>query len=730
MLALAVTACSADLTLPEGTQVLCTNDGACPDGRVCEAGYCIAPDLADRTPPKLVAIAVASPLALLLTFDERLDPESATTLERYSAQPPLAFTSAVLGAEEQSVVLAVEQQDAVTYELVVNDVRDAAGNVIAAPNDRAQFVGVKPTPDTSAPQLLVPTENQRLVRQTTTVLRWTPRTGANTYTVDVAYDAAFARPIAGSPFTVSATRPGGAPEPSYPLTLPAAVTYFWRVRADITEGPANTGQFDAIGDALHVYCERFTPCDDSGQAGNTTRPFRTINRALAVARADGITRVNVAHRGVDVPYSEVIVLVDGVSLYGGYDSGFTLRSEPTRIKGDGAIAVYGERIGTPTVMDNFAIAGGVASTITTVRLFASNAFTLSASTVDGGGDEVGQAEPIASVGVYIEASGEPAGAQPTLSGVTITTRHARARSIGVQTVRSNVVIDGVTVATGATTETFDGSTALLLEGGAVVRNSVLYAGSAENATSACVRLAILNDSRASRIERNICGTAGARETVGVRAEPIPDSAPSPVIINNVIAIEASTTTSVGVQLSRGALSNNTIGIGTCVGCARFPILTIHDNGELTIANNIAFTRGGSANGACMRMHTAPTQHPPPRIENNLFFDCPGALAEVFRSDTNTAAAVANLNDPGSYAVFVATQPQSATGNFTDGAGASYFEGPDDYHLNAGTPASVSGGGRDATSTTYGTVKGDLDGNARTCVAPGVCFSVGAYERDE
>lgn len=737
-----MSACGVDLAVPDDARILCQADRECPSGMACDAGLgtCALVAELDRAPPRLLAVAVASPIAIVVTFDERVAREAAEDITSYSASPPLAFTSATLGEEGQSVVLGVERQDAVVYALVVDGVTDASGNRIAAPNDRGTFTGVPTAPDTQPPELLLPTAGQRFVERDAVDLLWTPRDGASSYIVDVTYDEAMLQPIPGSPFVVTPTKPGGVPEPTLRLTRPQPVTFYWTVRADVTVGDAASSYFEAVSKTIHVYCPQLQACSDAGRAGNVTHPFGTIGRAIAVAAEDGLKNVFVAARGASTPYFELVALVPGVNLYGGYDQSFTTRNAVTAIRNDGSVTVYAEDIDTPTVVDGFTIEGGSNSVVHAVEALRASNLTLSNDIITGG---TASEESIA---VDISDSGSRDGVLPLITGCTIASSPAGRASIGISTTSSSIVVQGSEITAGDATAPFTSdSLGMRLQGGAVVIGNIIRSAAAQR-FSVAMRLAINELGVASRIEGNIVGTGSSDQATGITVSNAARSDTSrllsPVVSNNVIDVIAGSSTfgvaATGIYAHRGAVTNNTVVLGTCpaAGCTRYGMNVVAKDGELVVANNVIAMNGGtSATGACLGIDTSPQQqtHPPARLENNLLVECPESRFVRLYDIAGSSAAITTIgavNQPSSFTVFVATPPTSATGNFSEAAMA-YFEDPanGDYHWNASTTATVKGSGLDASGPTYGNVTSDLDGSARTCAGPGACYSVGAYELD-
>lgn len=168
-------------------------------------------------------------------------------------------------------------------------------------------------------------------------LRWAAIKFASNYEVQVATDNNFTNILLKKTIADS----------FLDVTLPDAVTYYWRVRANLTAaGKYSQGSFEGMDDAVYVYCDASVSCIDDGLVGNKAKPFRTITRALTEASANRIGQVKVAARDLSsTAYREAINLVPKVSLYGGYTSDFkesnrNISTNVTRIYNDGVTAMY------------------------------------------------------------------------------------------------------------------------------------------------------------------------------------------------------------------------------------------------------------------------------------------------------------------------------------------------------------------------------------------------------
>ncbi|GAB4432523.1 MAG: hypothetical protein OHK0011_15410 [Turneriella sp.] len=168
--------------------------------------------------------------------------------------------------------------------------------------------------DRSPPKPITPDDFR--VKGTSSILSWSASAGASRYTVDIAQDASFSQPMAGSPFVSN--------EASLEVAFADANTYFWRVRANTTEAGrfSDIRKVHVLGGAMRVFCPSTTAtCSNAGRYGTKNFPYEVIKDTLAEAKGSGVA-VHVAARsggGANLFYAERITLLEGVSILGGYD---------------------------------------------------------------------------------------------------------------------------------------------------------------------------------------------------------------------------------------------------------------------------------------------------------------------------------------------------------------------------------------------------------------------------
>lgn len=339
MAALLLPACVVNLELPSegGMEVTCARHEDCPAGTSCNVntGRCVAE--LDTAPPRLVGASATSPLTVVVVFSEPLA-ASSVSHAAFTLSPTLTTHAARPSEDGREVELTTDVQSPGTqYTLSVTGVADTSGNPVG-PGESVVFTGYGVLADPRPPEPLAPAPSSAATQLQAT-LEWTGRLGATSYQVDVAFDPDFASPMPGSPFTTTKT--------TLQLTLPEPVTYHWRVRANVTEpGEYGVSQFDAVGDALYVYCPA-NQADDCAarqpQTGSKSHPFARPSLAVAAMGALGVDEIRVAARQgtgeQPIPYRDMVRLHGvGARLVGGYDATFATKDPdawPTVIRSPG-----------------------------------------------------------------------------------------------------------------------------------------------------------------------------------------------------------------------------------------------------------------------------------------------------------------------------------------------------------------------------------------------------------
>ncbi len=702
-----LSACSANLSAPDLAEIQCTRSSDCPPKWVCQTtlARCVAVAAINTTPPKLALAVAASPQLIELTFDEAVAARGAVVASNYTTTPAIGIDSALLDADQQTVVLSVHgQQGGQAYTVAVQNVADLAGNLIGSDN-QASFTGVAAAPNPSAPEAIAPEAGARFFSATTVSVSWTGRDGARSYLVEVANASDFANAVS---YPVVADGPDDPPPTSLTVDTPTAATYFWRVSSDISLGASGGSFFEVLGNTSYVYCPASTSaCDDTGHAGNLSNPFQTINRALADAKEHGIGEVRVADRGGGVAYPELVILPGGSDLRGGYGPDFSDASQAsgtfvTHIASGGTYTLYADGITTTTVVDSFHFDGGSANVVHTLQVAnCTGALTFSNDTISGG---VAVTESVAAQ-VTAETALESG---PNFIKDILTAGDGALSSTALSVVSSSVSVSQSTLRGGASTNTSYGLFAADSSGGAsvILTDNDIASPAIGNAVSTGVTV---SNGAHSRITSN--KIRGGSTGLDVNAA-------TTVIANNDICAGV-----IGVVIEKAWLVNNTICTGDPGrGITPAPYYAVQDLAVGSIvANNILFSRASS--GVCYRASNTGVT-----FENNLLFDC-ATFVDAAKGD----GALTTIGDANTASEF--GSPASITsGNVTDAGAETYFSDfsfvGGNLQLEASTPDPIRLGGLDASGASLGSVTDDFNHKTRTCPTPGSnCYSLGAYEED-
>ncbi len=552
--------------------------------------------------------------------------------------------------------------------------------------------------DVTAPAILSPAPSGGgRAPNLTTKLIWATKIPAKYYEVEVASDNAFQNPISGSPFRVM------APTTELAVTLSDAVRYYWRVRTNYNAaGVWSTGYFDAMNSSVHVYCPQASAtCDDTGQSGNKTHPFRTISGALAYARSATVTDILVAHRGGTVAYNDTVVVISGVNLKGGYTSTFLeadrsmADANKSRVSFAGT-AVFALNITATTVAEGFHIvATGNASTIVLIAS-ADNNFTLQNNRI-----ETTVAQPGPSYGILVQNSGTSPANGPNISNNVIL-------SGNIPTIRSST------------------TAAIRLESSAPnIRNNYIKSGATIQGITDFLSL-----------------SAGLLSVTS-----------NPLVVNNVIVAGQITEAgalswSIGAyhfSATGGTYSNNTIATLSANGNA-YAFTINGGTGKPLITNNILFNAAGGR-----IVYEWNSTDNPVSIHNNAFIGDSGGVHYHNSGGTAVSSGNGNLAQINSSAATNGGAAATVSGNMTTLSNTCIpfiAYATDDWRLqqngcSANEWRDLRYGGRDTTlsncgtgSAACGSVTTDINGVSRTAVNSGSSplasaagYSIGAYEND-
>jgi hypothetical protein len=105
----------------------------------------------DIISPQLIGSAIINPTLVELTFSESIEQASAQNNNSYSINNGIVISSAVQVSGNKVRLQTTQHQPNVTYTVVVNNIKDLAGNVISSSNNSAQYSYVG---DTTPPTLV------------------------------------------------------------------------------------------------------------------------------------------------------------------------------------------------------------------------------------------------------------------------------------------------------------------------------------------------------------------------------------------------------------------------------------------------------------------------------------------------------------------------------------------------------------------------------------------------
>ncbi len=721
-LMMGLTACTANLILPEETQIVCVDDGDCPSPRTCEVAIkrCVDVGLVDEEPPTLIAATASDSTHVVLELSEVIDPRT-SDITRYALTPTLTVEDAEVATSYRQVRLTVDPQEpGRDYVVRVSGIADVAGNAIA---DGAQisFIGFGAAPDRNPPEIIAPLDAE-VRREASVTLVWTRRAYAEQYEVEVAYDAAFTQPVAGFPLSVV------DPQTSLTYDFPAEVRYYWRVRATSTrQGEYGIGMFDRLGAVMHVYCPAGDSCSDDGAAGNVSAPFRTLVGAVARARASGIHTFRVAARGGGAAYAEHVTIGFGVELRGGYTPTFDEASRDPAVNvtniaasAGPALLVFG--VSEPIVIDGFFLRSVADDAL---RVNGGSDVTISNNDVAGAESAIAVENSVLDTDQNLIVGNVIHSLTPQ-SGHGIVVRSAGA------TIRDNVIdISACTSAckdaAGIATNAAD----------VLVTGNVITHGGQLGLTNGIELIESHFDIRANRV------TMGNGATNAVKTTAVFSIQPPSVIANNILL--GGTTSIAGSHFSTALdvqsfftvlVSNNVLYGGSGAGMARTILDASGQVTETSYTNNIIFNGDATPSYCFYETDTAR----PTFFRANLLFGCADALYRNYNSTTGETllTSIALVNQAANTTQGAAS---TAGGNLTLAslADVGFVAFPSDLHLTAATPVAVRRSGVNTAQNLCGTssnlgcgdVVDDYDGAGRTCPTPGsVCYSLGAYERDQ
>ena len=308
---LVLAGCGVDLSYPDDLRVSCTTSADCGDELVCDGAFCVV--RLDTDPPGLVSANTPTTSSIRLVFDEPMREDSVQDSD-FAIEPALQLFGATFDNESPTEVLLVTGEltlDA-TYTITVTAITDVAGNALD-PSAARGTVRITAQPDDPSPPDLV-SPGQDDVVGFTVGLVWSARQGAESYTLQVAEDAAFT--VGLNTYVVA------APDAGREVTVSDSKRFYWRVKSDLSVYTTPRA-FEVVGSTIHVFCASTDTCTDARlQTGSKSSPYLLPSRGVTAAQARGATTVKIAARGGAARYDDSLLLSTSVTVSGGYTSAF------------------------------------------------------------------------------------------------------------------------------------------------------------------------------------------------------------------------------------------------------------------------------------------------------------------------------------------------------------------------------------------------------------------------
>lgn len=514
--------------------------------------------------------------------------------------------------------------------------------------------------------------------------------------------------------------------------------------------------------------------DDSGNGLTPATAKRTIMAAINAATAPATVLVNAGGHNVDSGAGTHVIVKEGVSLFGGFKADFSVRDPAIQFTIITATPNTGGTIFSPnraidvdfgvtaaTVIDGFRIQGGGGEYSAGIMTASGGSAVIRNNQVDGGSGNV-------SYGILVD-SGSPLIENNTVSGGAAGNSSYGIYNRDNATIRNNTVNGGSGVvasraltfnqATGlAELNTLNGGSGGSLTNGvymitasSLVQDNTIHGGNPSDFggnsygfeihsgnptirrnTVQASSIGISADTTTALIERNTISIVGAGPTASSTGVSISNSTLN--LVNNTISGGGGNTSFGIVNFQSAAnIRNNTINGGTALYVHGIRIWNASSAPGPAIQNNIVFG-GGTIESHCISELNADSDAAV--LQNNDLFSCATALYMDYVDGTGCAtndkciSSIADVNvaanttqgAAGSASSNVSVDPQFAD---IDGADNDVNTMDDnDWHLSAGSPASVKAGGLNGIDQGWSFTT-DKDGVTRP--ASGNPWSIGAYE---
>jgi hypothetical protein len=475
--------------------------------------------------------------------------------------------------------------------------------------------------------------------------------------------------------------------------------------------------YDVYRGALY-YVDASRP-DDNGNGLTPATAKKFIHTAMAGALSPATVVVNAGDYRLSSGLGTHVVLRSDVSLYGGYDLSFSARNPAQNITTIQDRSTVAGTLAAP----NRAIDGDGSAGITPDTIV--DGFTIDGSTQGGA--------------IYTAAILLRAGAAPTLQNNKINGGSGGSSSYGVFNSSSSPTVQNNTIHGGGGG---DSSHGMFNSGSSpTVQNNSIHGGSGGNSSHG-----ISNSAASSPTVQNntIHGGDGGGSSFGIE-----NTSSSPTIQNNLIhGGSGGNSTAIDLIAEMGApnssptVRNNTLYGGGGSGTSTGMRLATQSSASLSprFDNNMIFTRSGTGSTciAEISQFAASSSTSPSSLRNNNLFGCVVAYRDVENGCPGNAD---GDNNPGTCTLAemnaLTDIPGGVSGNISldmtalfvdlDGADSNLDTmGDNDWHLGAGTPASVTAGGLNGRDQNPAwTFTTDKDGVTRP--GSGMPWAIGAYE---
>jgi hypothetical protein len=544
-----------------------------------------------------------------------------------------------------------------------------------------------------------------------------------------------------SSWTVSTLSGSGASSGTSPGSVIAgASTGTASVRAScwsLTSGDATLTVLSATS-ALFV-----SPLGSNSNTGTSDSPFLTVDHAIAVANPMAPIGIVIAEG--DYSTTGLSLTVDGVSLYGGFDTNWSsddfgasrARIIDNSVTGSGVKAAIecSAAITAATVIQGLEItATSLVSGAESAAISTAGSPTIQYCLITGGNGDVsssgiyststgpltvkycqisGGSGPGSSMGIYSFAGGNM-----TLDYCQINGGSGAANSYGFYWSSSagTISISNTSILAGSSTASSYGFYSACT-GSTVIGFSAIDGGSGSGNSYGIYQPSVNPTAAMVVYNSYIAGGGGSSQSVGVMLQN--NNAPSPFFYNNIIAsatVDLGSTTSICMLLGQSAspiIANNTFSTGYTTGTAK--VISTAFGAQPYICNNIFMTPAGSLRYGIFEGYPVAD---PSAVMNNLFST---DVVNVFHDDDTSS-------DWDVAAMFTA-YGASGTGNIQGDPG---FVSADDLHPASGSPVIGSGlNGMDEGWSSFplddtSTFPIDLDGDARPGASLGA-WDIGAYQ---